>query len=111
LRDIKTTERNGPVISVAAVRDDDEILMMTARGKLQRIVAGEISTIGRNTQGVRIMSLDEGDTLAAIVQVPREEGTNGQAAAPRPPAAAAAEPVEAANDDEGPEASDDSTTE
>ncbi len=49
---------------------------MTARGKLQRIVAGEISVIGRNTQGVRIMSLDEGDTLAAIVPVPREE-TNG----------------------------------
>ena len=67
LRDIKTTDRNGPVIGVVSVRDDDEMLMMTARGKLQRIVAGEISVIGRNTQGVRIMSLDEGDTLAAIV--------------------------------------------
>ncbi len=76
LRDIKTTDRNGPVIGVACVRDDDEILMMTARGKLQRVVVGEISVIGRNTQGVRIMSLDEGDTLAAIVPVPREE-TNG----------------------------------
>src|SRR3972149_1634996 len=58
LRDIKTTDRNGPVICVAGVRDDDELLMMTARGKLQRMVAGEISIIGRNTQGVRIMSLD-----------------------------------------------------
>jgi DNA gyrase subunit A len=73
LRDIKATERNGQVIGIVSVRDDDEILMMTARGKLQRIVAGEISVIGRNTQGVRIMSLDEGDTLAAIVPVPREE--------------------------------------
>ena len=73
LRDIKTTDRNGPVIGVACVRDDDELLMMTARGKLQRMVAGEISVIGRNTQGVRIMSLDEGDTLAAIVRVPRDE--------------------------------------
>jgi len=72
LRDIKTTERNGPVIGVAGVADDDELLMMTARGKIQRIVAGEISTIGRNTQGVKIMSLDEGDTLAAVVRVPRE---------------------------------------
>ncbi|HVC97133.1 MAG TPA: DNA gyrase C-terminal beta-propeller domain-containing protein, partial [Pirellulales bacterium] len=74
LRDIKATERNGPVVSIVSVRDDDELLMMTARGKLQRIVAGEISSIGRNTQGVRIMSLDEGDTLAAAVRVPRDEG-------------------------------------
>ena len=47
--------------------------MMTARGKLQRIVAGEISVIGRNTQGVRIMSLDEDDRLAAVVRVPKED--------------------------------------
>ncbi len=73
LRDIKTTERNGPVIGVTGVTDDDELLMMTARGKIQRIAAREISTIGRNTQGVRIMSLDDDDTLAAIVRVPREE--------------------------------------
>ncbi len=84
VRDIKTTERNGPVIGVACVRDDDELLMMTARGKLQRIVAGEISVIGRNTQGVRIMSLDEGDTLAAIVCVPREAGGNENGTTPAP---------------------------
>jgi DNA gyrase subunit A len=75
LRDIKTTERNGPVIGVLSVRDDDEIMLMTARGKIQRIAVGEISVIGRNTQGVRVMSLDEADTLAAIVRVPREEST------------------------------------
>jgi DNA gyrase subunit A len=79
LRDIKTTERNGPVIGVTSVRDDDEVLMMTARGKLQRISAGEISTIGRNTQGVRIMTLDEQDTLAALVRVPRDETQPGEA--------------------------------
>ncbi|HTM56589.1 MAG TPA: DNA gyrase subunit A [Pirellulales bacterium] len=81
LRDIKTTERNGPVISVASVTDEDELLMMTARGKLQRIVAGEVSVIGRNTQGVKIMGLDEGDTLAAVVCVPRIEGGNGPSGA------------------------------
>ncbi len=47
---------------------------MTSRGKLQRIRAADISVIGRNTQGVRIMSLDEGDTLTAVVRVPKEEG-------------------------------------
>ena len=70
LRDIKTTDRNGPVIGIVRVDDDDEILMMTARGKIQRIRASDISVIGRNTQGVRIMSLDDDDTLAAVVRVP-----------------------------------------
>jgi DNA gyrase subunit A len=73
LRDIKTTKRNGRVIGAIRVSDEDEILMMTSRGKIQRIRVAEINTIGRNTQGVRIMSLDGGDTLVAIVHVPREE--------------------------------------
>ena len=85
LRDIKATTRNGKVIGISRVDDADEVLMMTARGKLQRIAAQEISVIGRNTQGVRIMSLDEGDTLIAVVPVPREEGVAGE------PAPAAAE--------------------
>jgi DNA gyrase subunit A len=73
LRDIKTTERNGPVIGIVPVNDDDELMMMTARGKIQRVKVSDFNPIGRNTQGVRIMSLEEGDTLAAIVRVPKEE--------------------------------------
>ncbi len=73
VRDIKTTKRNGPVVAITGITDDDELMMMTARGKIQRVAAKEISVIGRNTQGVRIMGLDEGDTLVAIVRVPREE--------------------------------------
>ena len=74
IRDIKTTRRNGRVVGIVRVDDDDELLMMTSRGKIQRIAAREIGVIGRNTQGVRIMSLDKGDTLAAVVRVPKEEG-------------------------------------
>jgi DNA gyrase subunit A len=81
VRDIKTTKRNGKVVSIARVDDDDELLMMTARGKIQRIKAAEISIIGRNTQGVRIMSLDEGDTLAAIVRVPKDADPEPETAA------------------------------
>ena len=47
--------------------------MMTARGKIQRIAASDISIIGRNTQGVKIMSLDEDDTLVAVKRVPQDE--------------------------------------
>jgi DNA gyrase subunit A len=78
LRDIKTTERNGPVMGAVSVGEDDEVLMITARGKIQRIAVREVSEIGRNTQGVRIMSLDEGDTLAAVVRVPPDERAEGE---------------------------------
>jgi DNA gyrase subunit A len=79
LRDIKTTDRNGPVIGIVPANDDDELLMMTARGQIQRVMASDLNPIGRNTQGVRIMTLEEGDALAAIVRVPKEEQDEGQA--------------------------------
>jgi DNA gyrase subunit A len=52
-------------------------LRMTARGKIQRIAASDISIIGRNTQGVRIMSLDADDTLVAVKRVP-QDAENGK---------------------------------
>ncbi|NIL98752.1 MAG: DNA gyrase subunit A [Planctomycetales bacterium] len=76
VRDIKTTRRNGPVVGITRVHDDDEVIMMTRRGKLQRIAASDISVIGRNTQGVRIMSLDDDDNLVAVVRVPRHENAS-----------------------------------
>ncbi len=70
VRDIKTTTRNGKVVDVLSVSDDDEVLMVTSRGKIQRIRASDINTIGRNTQGVRIIRLDEGDTLVSCAVIP-----------------------------------------
>ena len=106
LRDIKTTTRNGHVIGISRVDGGDEVLMMTARGKLQRIAAADISVIGRNTQGVRIMSLDEGDTLVAVVRVPKEEESEAAAAAPLasvgPPPGAVSGPT--SEPDEAPDA-------
>ncbi|MEW4490382.1 DNA gyrase subunit A [Thalassoglobus sp. JC818] len=72
LRDIKTTNRNGPVIGTLAVADGDDVLLMSIQGKIQRIRAADISTIGRNTQGVTIMKMDGGDTLASIARIPEE---------------------------------------
>lgn len=73
LRDIKTTDRNGKVIGIKQVNDEDQLLLMTARGKIQRIKCVDVSIIGRNTQGVRIMGLDKEDSLAVIARVPRDE--------------------------------------
>ncbi len=79
VRDIKTTERNGKVVGIVPVNNDDQILLMTSRGKLQRLACRDIKSIGRNTQGVRIMRMDDGDFLAAVVKVP--PGEEGETAA------------------------------
>jgi DNA gyrase subunit A len=78
LRDIRTSERNGKVIGIARVDEGDEIFMMTSKGKIQRIAAGDINVIGRNTQGVRIMNVDDDDKLIAVVRVPAEEESEDQ---------------------------------
>jgi len=72
LIDIRTTDRNGPVIDVAAVSDADELLMMTAGGMLQRVRAGDIRPIGRNTQGVRLITLKQGDRFVSLARIPGE---------------------------------------
>jgi len=82
LRDIRTKPRNGPVIGVCRVCNDDELLMITARGKIQRVRAADVSIVGRNTQGVRIMRLDSGDTLVAVKRVPRENDTTEKESEP-----------------------------
>src|SRR5690606_18131259 len=82
-----TTDRNGPVIGIVAVTDEDELLMMTSRGKIQRDAVNEINIIGRNTQGVRIMNVDVGDTLTAIVKVPKDDVIDQDDALPTSPAA------------------------
>jgi DNA gyrase subunit A len=82
IRDIKTTARNGTVVAEVSVRDDDQVLMMTARGKIQRVNVREIRPMGRNTQGVRIMRLDEADALAAVVPVAPGEAEEADAVEP-----------------------------
>ncbi len=91
LRDIKTTERNGKVVDAMAVRDNDEVLIVTAKGKIQRLKASDISTIGRNTQGVRIMKMDDGDTLSSCATIASEDIEEAAAKAAEKEAAEAAQ--------------------
>jgi DNA gyrase subunit A len=77
LRDIKATKRNGKVIGAIRVYDDDEIMMITARGQIQRIAVSDVRIMGRNTQGVRIMTLDEDDTLVAVKRIPQDATPSG----------------------------------
>jgi DNA gyrase subunit A len=72
IRDIRATSRNGPVVKIAAVAEGDEVLMITAQGMIQRIRVVDISEIGRNTQGVRVMRLEEGDKVVSLARVPSD---------------------------------------
>jgi DNA gyrase subunit A len=96
VRDIRTSERNGPVVGVAAVRDGDDIMLITAQGMVNRTHVSEIRVVGRNTQGVRIMNLNEGDKIASMAKVAHEE--NGTSSA-EPPANGPEETQEPARDD------------
>jgi DNA gyrase subunit A len=69
LRDIRTTERNGPVIGVMSVRDGDDVMIITAQGMVNRTHAAEIRITGRNAQGVRVMNLNEGDKVASLAKI------------------------------------------
>lgn len=82
--DIKTSDRNGKVVNVLAVGDDDEVMMITKDGQIVRTKVSEISVIGRNTQGVRCISLNEGDRLVSVARIPQEEPE--QPEQPEPPA-------------------------
>jgi len=97
LKDIQTTARNGKVVHIAVVDEADEIVLISARGMIIRTRVAEISLIGRNTQGVKVMSPKEGDRLlSGAVVPPQEAGGDGPAAddtpeAPPPPPASGAE--------------------
>ncbi|HMN96963.1 MAG TPA: DNA gyrase subunit A [Phycisphaerales bacterium] len=71
--DIRTTERNGRVVAVRSVRDGDGVMIATERGMLVRIAASSISRIGRNTQGVRLVDVREGDEVVGVATVPDQE--------------------------------------
>jgi len=96
LRDIRTSERNGPVIGILSVRAGDDIMLMTTQGMVNRTHVDEVRATGRNTQGVRIMNLNEADKIASIAKVAREDEAESPArsetdAGPTEPPAASSE--------------------
>jgi DNA gyrase subunit A len=66
---IKTSSRNGKVIGIRTVMDDHELMFITKKGMITRVSAKNISTIGRNTQGVRLMKLKPGDKVMSLARV------------------------------------------
>jgi DNA gyrase subunit A len=72
---IKSLDRNGNVVGSIKVTAEEDIMLMTQMGIMIRMGVKDISVIGRNTQGVRLIRLEEGDKLVSIAHVPKEEET------------------------------------
>jgi DNA gyrase subunit A len=89
VQNVQTSERNGPVVGIEYVTDRDELLLVTEQGQIIRTRAGDLRRIGRNTQGVKLMDLAEGDRLVSLATLsePDEDvpGSNGTSGAPPGP--------------------------
>ncbi|MBX9624765.1 MAG: DNA gyrase subunit A [Gemmataceae bacterium] len=72
VRDVKVTAKNGKVVGVAAVREGDEIMLITVGGMVTRSKVDAIRQVGRNTQGVRVMNLADGDRVTSLAKVASE---------------------------------------
>jgi len=66
LKNVQTSDRNGNVVGIASVTDTHELLLVTEQGQIIRMKAGDLRPIGRDTQGVRLMDLAEGDRLVSV---------------------------------------------
>ncbi|WP_298268391.1 DNA gyrase subunit A [Geobacter sp.] len=75
---IKTTERNGCVVDIMQVTDENDLMLITDQGKILRIPVAQFSVIGRNTQGVRLMTAEQNERIVAVAKLAeKEEGDEG----------------------------------
>ncbi len=73
---IHTTDRNGRVVGIAYVRDEDEMMFITQQGKVLRMVTGDIRAIGRATQGVRLIEIEPDDRVVSAARLAEKEEDN-----------------------------------
>ncbi len=76
---IKVTEKNGKVAGIAHVVDDDQLLLITEQGMIIRVGVSDLRSMGRSTQGVRVINVDENDRVVAAVKVVEKEENGGPA--------------------------------
>jgi DNA gyrase subunit A len=69
---MQTSERNGQLIGAAQVSDEDQVMLITNKGMLVRTQVSEINVIGRNTQGVTVIRLKEGEKLVSLAPISEE---------------------------------------
>ncbi|AMV70406.1 DNA gyrase subunit A [Desulfuromonas carbonis] len=91
---IKTSERNGQVVDIKLCDEDSDLMFITDRGKVLRTAVGDLSIIGRNTQGVRLMVLESGERIVAVAKLAEKDEENGDPEAAEEDFAGGAEEAE-----------------
>jgi DNA gyrase subunit A len=81
---LKTTDKSGQIIATQAVKNDSDLMVISSKGQIVRIRIGEISTMGRNTQGVRLVQLNAGEKVVAVQPIIAEKDEENAAAAIAP---------------------------
>ncbi|MAE59970.1 MAG: DNA gyrase subunit A [Planctomycetaceae bacterium] len=112
--DIRTTTRNGPVVAALSTGDDDQMMLISEGGMIVRTKVGEVSRVGRATQGVRVINLKAGDRLVAATPLEDANGDdplNGDTANPDQPQSPTADPASDAVPPDPENAGDDNGTE
>jgi DNA gyrase subunit A len=74
---IKTNERNGQVVAILLVNENDDLMLMTNRGKLIRMAINSISVISRNTQGVKLIGMEPDERVIGAALLAEKEDDNG----------------------------------
>jgi len=82
---IQTSDRNGKVVGIAYVHDDDELMLISQQGMILRMKAGDIRTIGRATQGVRLIEMEDGDNVVSVAKLAEKEDDETAEEPPPPP--------------------------
>jgi DNA gyrase subunit A len=77
---IQTSDRNGKVVGIIQVRDDDELMLITQQGKILRMASKDIRTIGRATQGVRLIDIEGDDRAVSIARLAEKDDDDEKAA-------------------------------
>ena len=77
IRTMKITPKTGGVVGVVQVSDADELMLVTDRGRLIRLRVDEIRVAGRNTQGVKLLEVDQGERLVSLALVEESEPESG----------------------------------
>jgi DNA gyrase subunit A len=96
---IKTTERNGEVVAVRDVHEEDDVMMITSQGMVVRTSVASIRLTGRNAQGVRLISLEPEDRLVSVASVVKEEGGSSNGPAPSEPDESEEKPAKPVKDE------------
>src|SRR4030095_11041004 len=103
---IQTSDRNGKVVGMAYVSEDDEVMLISQQGMILRMKSGDVRVIGRATQGVRLIEMEEGDQVVAIAKLVAQDEKTANGSPPAGGTIAPAPPSDAVDVSETPDDED-----